>query len=181
MTARENRCNVLADHLFDRIAILCPQDKAEAFKGDLLDKCIKPAVTLCEKFHTSLHKFYFKNSPLLFFGRKKDLRYPHNLHEWLDNMICTNILQNRKTLHLSKESSAHSERNSQRQLQPVGAVLPALYLQKAQRNENDPQEPIVVCKQKALVAYGSSAEWKRYKDAAEQTIVSKLLAIRIGT
>lgn len=95
-------------------------------------------------------------------------------------MICINALQNRKTLHLSKESSAHSERNSQRQLQPVGAVLPALYLQKAQRNENDPQEPIVVCKQKVLVAYGSSAEWKRYEDAVERTLVSKLLAIRIG-
>ncbi|KAI9903200.1 hypothetical protein N3K66_002552 [Trichothecium roseum] len=180
MTVRENQCKVLADNLFDRIAILCPQDKAEAFKGDLLEKCIKPAVALCEKFHTSLHKFHLKGSSLLFFGHGKKVRYLENFYASPDDMICINVLQNRKTLHLPKESSAHDGRALQRQVHPVGAVLPALYLQKAQRNENDPQEPIVVCKQKALVAYGLSAEWKRYKDAAERTLASKLLAIRIG-
>lgn len=163
--------------LAQKLRILSKRCDWESFCQSLSEECILPAMELYEKMQISTHHFYLDINPMIIWHRDGSLTTCLDFYGSLDQLDCSNVLQNRKAFAVAKLDPPPTRKDLMDQVINVCTVAPALYMRRVGQRDAI-KEPTVVRKQQTLVAWGTEETRQKFLDRGERTIASHLYCFR---
>lgn len=164
----------MARHICSLLEIFCAETDRERFGTSCLEKVVKPAVQLQEKFLTLTHHFYVSIQSHTISNSCFELG--HFLDD-IGDLSCENILDDRRHIKVSKEDLLSGNRRLPEKLVNVLTIAPALYLRQVERG-NAVKSPIVLRKQHTLVAYGSREKLAEFMANGTQTLMDRICSLQ---
>jgi hypothetical protein len=120
---------------------------------------IQPAISLHAKFQTATSEYYVGELDSLNWAQvSANDRFPSTTLAVIDdlrNLKCINLLKNQKLFHLDKSDPKPTTRELLNNFRVFMTISPALYLRRCTQGGNAISEPVLVCPQQVLVAWGS--------------------------
>ncbi|KAF4980602.1 hypothetical protein FZEAL_3415 [Fusarium zealandicum] len=169
---REKRRKEMIVELGEILKIFCTKEDWQWFLDNLSEQCVVPAMKLYEKMQVSTHHFYLDINPFIV-RLAGELSMSPEFISSVKELDCKNMLQNRKAFSLDKMDPPPSRKELYHRLLNVCTVAPALYMRQIGQRDAI-KEPIVVRKQRMLVAWGSDEKRQAYLDDGDRTLVSRL-------